>query len=448
MAQRQSFRHRHVSKFKHVFGNPAKKEGCYEGINISQIAWESNFCAVNPKFLAVALESSCGGPFLVLPLSQTGKIDPFNQPKVNGHTRPVLDLGWNPFDDNVIASASEDCSIKIWYIPDCGLCEDLNREDFIGHLQGHDRKVGIIRWHPCASNIIASAGFDDVIIIWDVEREAAVLILKGHPDTIFSLSFNWNGSLIATTCKDKKIRVIDPREGRLIASGEGHKGPKCSQVVFLGNTSRLFSTGFSRTQEREVAVWDLGNALKRPLNIEQLDSSSGNIMLYYDHDTHMVYLAGKGDGNIRYYEVLEEEPYFMFLNEFRSASPQRGLGVMPKRGLEVHKCEIMRFYKLQNNGVVEPIAMTVPRRHSGTYQFDLFPKTPSNKPAMSAEQWIMGSNKAPLMDELLPGLTVDGMSREAYESSKREDETKQKENKTGSKFTRLLLFLHYIILLL
>ena len=105
--------------------------------------------------------------------------------------------------------------MKVWYIPDDGIAEDLT--DYIGDLRGHERKVGIIEWHPTANGILASAGFDHLVIIWDVEREAAVTILKGHSDTIYSLSWNWNGSYIATSCKDKKIRVIDPREGRLIA---------------------------------------------------------------------------------------------------------------------------------------------------------------------------------------------------------------------------------------
>ena len=145
---------------------------------------------------------------------QVGRV-PANYPRVTGHRGAVLDLQWNPFDDNVIASSSEDCTIKIWYIPDGGISEDL--VDYVGDLRGHERKVGIIRWHPSASGILASAGFDHVVIVWDVEREAAVTILKGHSDVIYSLSFNYNGSLVATTCKDKKLRVIDPREGRLVA---------------------------------------------------------------------------------------------------------------------------------------------------------------------------------------------------------------------------------------
>ena len=35
---------------------------------------------------------------------------------------------------------------------------------------------------------------------------------------------------------------------------------------------------------------------------------------------------------------------------------------MPKRGLDVKCCEMYRFYKMHNNGFVEPLPMTVPRR--------------------------------------------------------------------------------------
>ena len=35
------------------------------------------------------------------------------------------------------------------------------------------------------------------------------------PDQIFHCCFNWNGSRLVTTCKDKKIRIFDPRSGEL-----------------------------------------------------------------------------------------------------------------------------------------------------------------------------------------------------------------------------------------
>ena len=56
------------SKYRHVYGSVAKKERCYEGIRFIQSAHDGSFCAVNPQFLAVVVESAGGGAFVVLPL--------------------------------------------------------------------------------------------------------------------------------------------------------------------------------------------------------------------------------------------------------------------------------------------------------------------------------------------------------------------------------------------
>ncbi|EDL17422.1 coronin, actin binding protein 1A, isoform CRA_e [Mus musculus] len=53
------------SKFRHVFGQPAKADQCYEDVRVSQTTWDSGFCAVNPKFMALICEASGGGAFLV-----------------------------------------------------------------------------------------------------------------------------------------------------------------------------------------------------------------------------------------------------------------------------------------------------------------------------------------------------------------------------------------------
>lgn len=58
------------SKFRHVFGQPAKADQCYEDVRVSQTTWDSGFCAVNPKFVALICEASGGGAFLVLPLGK------------------------------------------------------------------------------------------------------------------------------------------------------------------------------------------------------------------------------------------------------------------------------------------------------------------------------------------------------------------------------------------
>ncbi len=82
-------------------------------------------------------------------------------PKVRGHEAPVLDLQWCPFNDNVIASCAEDCTVRVWEIPEGGLTEDLT--EAVVTLQGHQRRVGIVEWHPTCENLLFSAGFDYVV---------------------------------------------------------------------------------------------------------------------------------------------------------------------------------------------------------------------------------------------------------------------------------------------
>ena len=66
--------------------------------------------------------------------------------------------------------------------------------------------------------MLASAGYDHKIIVWNTSSGEQLALLDGyHPDIIYSFSWNYNGSLLATTCKDKKIRVIDPRRNEVIS---------------------------------------------------------------------------------------------------------------------------------------------------------------------------------------------------------------------------------------
>lgn len=66
--------------------------------------------------------------------------------------------------------------------------------------------------------------FFSQIMIWNIDtREAVILnpvkILDAHKDVILSMSFNTDGSLLATACRDRKIRVIEPRSGTVLQVG-------------------------------------------------------------------------------------------------------------------------------------------------------------------------------------------------------------------------------------
>uniref|UniRef100_A0A673HZU8 Coronin n=1 Tax=Sinocyclocheilus rhinocerous TaxID=307959 RepID=A0A673HZU8_9TELE len=143
------------SKFRHVFAQAWKAEHCLDDVRVSRVTWDGPLCAANPKFIAVVIEAGGGGAFLVLPLAKSGRVDQ-NTPTVCGHAAPVLDVQWCPHDDNVIASASEDCTVKIWQIPDGGLTSPMS--EAVVTLEGHSKRVGILAWHPSALNILLTAG--------------------------------------------------------------------------------------------------------------------------------------------------------------------------------------------------------------------------------------------------------------------------------------------------
>lgn len=54
------------------------------------------------------------------------------------------------------------------------------------------------------------------VLIWNLDVGEPVKMIDCHSDVILCMSFNTDGSLLTTTCKDKKLRVIEPRSGRVL----------------------------------------------------------------------------------------------------------------------------------------------------------------------------------------------------------------------------------------
>ncbi len=116
------------------------------------------------------------------------------------------------------------------------------------------------------------------------------------------------------------------------------------------------------------------------------------MMPFYDEDTRMLWLTGKGDGNVRYYEVTDTEPWLHPLAEHRTNVSTKGADFMPKRSLNPLRCEVARMLKLTGDSV-EPISFVVPRKET-TFQEDIFPDTYAGVATLTAEAWFNGASGA------------------------------------------------------
>ncbi|CAL2036387.1 unnamed protein product [Caenorhabditis brenneri] len=376
------------SKFRHVFCKPVKHESCMSDIRVTEITWDSLFCDVNPKFIAF-INRGAGGPFMVIPVNKIGRIDK-DYPFVDAHKAPCLEVAWSPFNDNVIASCSEDTTCKVWVIPDRGLSRNLSEPAV--ELTGHQKRVNTIAWHPVANNVLLTAGGENTMFMWNVGTGEALLEISGHPDQIWSINFNYDGSQFVTTCKDKKIRILDSHTGEVLHEGTGHEGVKPQRAIFVKD-GLILTTGFTKRSERLYAL-RAPEDLSTPIVEEELDTSNGVMFPFYDEDSGLVYLIGKGDCAIRYYEVNNEAPFVHYINTYTTNEPQRAIGFQSKRGMSSEENEINRIYKLTTKGVVDILQFFVPRK-SDLFQHDLYPDTRSTIPALTAEEFMEGKNAAP-----------------------------------------------------
>lgn len=122
-------------RFRHLYGEASKSK--YELVKPTSSMCESNLIKGNSLYLGVSWFSSGGGSLAILPNNGQRKLEA-SFPMIKGHSSAVLDFDFYPFDDNFVATASEDTTIKLWQIPQ-DFTEDLMTP--LVSLDGHGKKV-------------------------------------------------------------------------------------------------------------------------------------------------------------------------------------------------------------------------------------------------------------------------------------------------------------------
>ena len=127
-----------------------------------------------------------------------------------GHKGAVTDIGFSPFNKQLLCTTSEDGTAKLWLIPEDGVTEDIKEAD--ADLLGHTKKVMACQWHRTAENVLATHSADGCVRIWDVAQQASTLVFPEMGNIGTGMKWSPAGDRLAVVTKMKDLFVFDPRK--------------------------------------------------------------------------------------------------------------------------------------------------------------------------------------------------------------------------------------------
>jgi len=259
-------------------------------------------------------------------------------------------------------------------------------------LKGHSKKVHLLRWHPTAINVLATSSWDKTIKLWNVATAECVQTYDSLKENTLSMAFNADGSVLATTTKSKLMKLFDPRvPEKCIAEFECCGGAKSSKVFWAEAAGYLGVTCFNKMAKRKLRIWDIKMLDGKPVMEDVIDQQTSVLMPFFDTDTNILFTAGKGDGNVSYYQITEGKGY-KHISAYRSPEPQKGGCWVPKRALDTSKCEVARFLKITRTSVI-PLSFCVPRKTGAdVFQEDIYPDCFAGVPSMTTDEYFDGKN--------------------------------------------------------
>ncbi|CAL1352729.1 unnamed protein product [Linum trigynum] len=170
---------------------------------------------------------------------------------LNSHKKAVNALNWSSNHAHLLASAGMDHTLCIWNV--------WSRSQKTAHIfRFHGGAVKDVRWSPHGFTVL-SCGYDSSSRLIDVEKgiqtqifkeDQAVLVVKFHPQ---------NSSLFLSGGSTGKIRLWDIRTGNVVHEYKRGLGP-ILDVEFTRNGKQFISSSDvsgGNVTENAIIVWDV-----------------------------------------------------------------------------------------------------------------------------------------------------------------------------------------------
>ncbi|MBX9850250.1 MAG: caspase family protein [Cytophagaceae bacterium] len=188
----------------------------------------------NLKAILLSIFSIC---CTLLTFSQD--IKPTKTLEESGHV--VIAMAFSP-DNKILATAGLDNNVILW---------DMISGTKMNTLKGHSNWVVSLCFSP-SGNYIASGSKDNTGKIWDVRSGSEIVSLKGHTGSVSSITYSPDGKSLATGSKDNSVKVWDAVSGIAIRSLGGHT-KEVSSVSFSPDGFKLASSG----ADLHLKIWDV-----------------------------------------------------------------------------------------------------------------------------------------------------------------------------------------------
>ena len=126
---------------------------------------------------------------------------------------------------------------------------DLRQNAVIGNSSLHPKEVNVLKFSPFDANLFLSASSDNTAALWDFRNLRFPLhVLEGHSNAVFSGA--WSPamrSVVATAGVDRRVIVWDlSRIGQEQTAEEAEDGPAELLFIHGGHTSRVNDIAWNR----------------------------------------------------------------------------------------------------------------------------------------------------------------------------------------------------------
>ncbi|KAJ3183820.1 Coronin-7 [Geranomyces variabilis] len=385
-----------TSAYRFVVGKVQSAFEDLKGLSTA-VPSESSALQANNSFLAFPMTGP-GGRLAIWPVATTGRLPVALPGIVCGSD--LLDFHLNPFETTSLLTATDDGKVKLWVVSENGQPEREPKISFTAHTN----RTSIVMFHPTIRDLILTSSPEQgapTVKLWNLRTQTTIHTLS-HPDIVLGCAFSPDGEYLATVSRDKLIRVFSIRDGQELQKGASHDGIKACRVLWLKD-GKLLTIGFGRGSQREIRIYDPDNLLNA-LHTKTIDTSPSLLMPYYDEDTSVLYLSGRGETSTLMFEITEEGP--QYLTRFDSPGAQQGMAFLPKLECDVRAIEIAKGYRISSSAV-ERVSFTVPRLRREFFQDDIFPPTRDvTRPALDIDDWLSGSKVELMRVDLAPiGMT-------------------------------------------